>query len=119
MMLKRILLELARDKQHPTGSCSHYYDFAAPLDTEGHLVAAKWREVRDLCRVRRFSDGRPDEIGRLVHKRGGDWAFDCNPASDADNDEAGFKFDRQPFFASEYVSITDRNGVERTSASHP
>ncbi len=113
MTLKRILLELARDKQHPTGSRTHGYDFVAPLDADGHLVAAEWREVRERCRVRRFMAGQPDEIGRLVHKRGGNWAFDYNLASDAD-DETGFKFDRHIFTKGEYVSVTEHDGVQRT-----
>lgn len=113
MTLKRILLELARDKQHPEGSRTHGYDFTAPLDDGGHLVADEWRKQRGLCRVRRFAAGQADEIGLLVHRRGGTWAFDYNPAIDAD-DEAGFKFDRHLFLEGEYVSITEHDGVQRT-----
>ena len=42
--------------------------------------------------MRRFQAGEKDEIGRLVHKRGGTWAFDYNP-QEADDDEPGFKLD--------------------------
>ncbi len=113
MSLKRIRLELARDKLHPNGSRTHGYDFAAPLDDDGHLLADEWRKERERCRVRRFWEGQPDEIGRLVHRRGGSWAFDYNPASGSD-DEPGFKFDRHHFIPGEYVSITEHDGVQRT-----
>lgn len=113
MTLKRIRLDLARDHDFPTGSTRHGYDLAAPLDADGHLVAAEWLKNRDRCRVRRFWAGQPDEIGRLVHKRGGTWAFDYNPKSDAD-DEPGFKFDKHVFVPGEYVSITEHDGRMRT-----
>jgi hypothetical protein len=31
--------------------------------------------------------GQPDEIGRLVHRRGGVWAFDYDPSSNADDEK--------------------------------
>lgn len=111
MPLKRIRLELARDHDHPNGSSEHGYDFIAPLDAEGHLDAAEWRQHRDRCRVKRFWAHAPDEIGRLVHKRN-TWAFDYNPKSDTD-DEPGFKFDRHRFVPGEYVSITEHDRVQR------
>lgn len=113
MTLKRIRLELARNQDFPNGSARHGYDFAAPLDPQGHLVAAEWPKARDRCRVRRFWVGQPDEIGKLVHKRGGTWAFDYNPKTDAD-DEPGFKFDKHIFVPGEYVSITEHDGRMRT-----
>jgi hypothetical protein len=113
MTLKRIKLELARDHDFPNGSTRHGYDFAAPLDPQGHLVAAEWLKERDRCRARRFWAGQPDEIGKLVHKRGGTWAFDYNPKTDVD-DEPGFKFDKHSFIPGEYVSITEHDGHMRT-----
>ena len=113
MPLKRVRLNLARDHDHPNGSVNHGYDFIAPLDDAGHLVASEWRQNRERCRVRRFWAGRPDEIGRLVHKRNKAWVFDYNPRSD-DDDEPGFKFDQHRFVPGEYVSITEHDGVQRT-----
>lgn len=113
MPLKRVRLELARSHEHPNGSSEHGYDFIAPLDDEGHLVAAEWRQERDRCRVRRFWAGQPNEIGRLVHKRNKAWVFDYNPKS-SDDDEPGFKFDQHKFVPGEYVSITEHDGVQRT-----
>ena len=71
MTMKRIRLELARDHEFPNGSKDRGYEFAAPLDENGQLVADEWRQARERCRVKRFWPGRKDEIGRLVHRRGG------------------------------------------------
>lgn len=109
MTLKRIRLELARNPDFPHGSNRHGYDFAAPLDDDGHLDAEEWRQQRERCRSRRFWPGEADQIGRLVHRRGGSWAFDYNPKS-SDDDEPGFKFDKHRFVPGEYVSIREHDG---------
>lgn len=113
MTLMRIRLELARCPEFPEGSRHHGYDFAAPLDDAGRLDAEEWRKTRERCRVRRFWAGQKDEIGHLVHRRGGSWAFDYDPKSSAD-DEPGFKFDKHAFIPGEYVSITEHDRVRRT-----
>ncbi len=113
MTLRRIRLELARDHDYPNGSRDRGYDFIAPLDDKGHLLAAEWKKERERCRVKRFWAGEKDEIGHLVHKPGGAWAFDYDPNTAAD-DEKGFKFDRHNFVPGEYVSITEHDGVMRT-----
>ena len=113
MTLKRIRLELARDHDFPNGSRDHGYEFAAPLDDDGHLDAAEWRNSRDRCRVKRFWGKQPIEIGHLLHRRGGSWAFSYDPKRQ-DDDEAGFKFDKHNFVPGEYVSITEHDHVQRT-----
>ena len=113
MTLKQVRLELARDHDHPSGSREHGYDLIAPLDDLGHLDAAEWKKNRERCRVRRFWAGEPNEIGRLVHRPGGTWAFDYNPKSNAD-DEPGYKFDKHRFVPGEYVSLKEHDGVLRT-----
>ncbi len=113
MTLKRIRLELARDHDFPEGSSDRGYEFAAPLDHEGRLAAAEWKKVRDLCRVQRFWPGETTELGRLVHKRGGAWAFDYDPTRESD-DETGFKLSAHRFLPGEYVSFKEHDGVMRT-----
>ena len=113
MALKRIHLELARSHEFPDGSRERGYDFVAPIDEAGHLLADEWRHERNHCRVRRFWSGQADEHGLLAHKRGGAWAFDYNPKTE-DDDEPGFKFDRHHFVPGEYVSITEHDGIQRT-----
>jgi len=113
MTMKRIRLALARDHEFSTGSRERGYEFAAPLDDKGNLLADEWRASKDRCRVKRFWAGEKDEIGHVVHRRGGSWAFDYD-AKRSDDDEAGFKFDRHHFVPGEYVSITEHDGVMRT-----
>jgi hypothetical protein len=111
--LSSIRLELARDHEFPEGSKSRGYDFIAPLDPYGHLDQDAWKKARERCRVKRFWHGQPDEIGHLIHKRGGVWAFDYDPKCDTD-DEAGFKLDRHIFKPGEYVSFREHDGAMRT-----
>ena len=113
MPLTRIRLEIARDHDFPDGSRAHGYEFIAPLDTDGLLEAGAWRDNRDRCIVHRFWGDEPREQGRLVHKRGGAWAFDYD-AQTGDDDETGFKFSTHRFVPGEYVSITEHDGVMRT-----
>ncbi|MBI3435847.1 MAG: hypothetical protein HY056_12335 [Proteobacteria bacterium] len=116
-VLKRIRLNLARSRQHPGGSARHGYEFVAPLDDSGHIDVEQWRKHRAHCRVRRFWDGEAGEIGRLVHKPGGQeharWVFDYDEAAD-DDDEAGYRFGAHVFRPGEYVSIRDEDGEMHT-----
>lgn len=112
MALKRIRLELARDHDFPDGSRERGYDLIAPIDDNDHLVAEEWRKECAKCRVRRFWAGE-EELGRLVHKRGGTWAFDYDPTAEED-DEPGFRFDQHRFAPGEYVSLKEHDGVMRT-----
>jgi hypothetical protein len=111
MSLKRIRLELARTPLHPDGSSRHGYEFVAPLDMDGHLVAADWTKAQDACMVRRFWAGATDEHGRLIHRRDGKWAFSY--AAGEDDDEPIFRFDKHVFRPGEYVSVTEHDGVTR------
>ena len=83
--LKSIRLQLARSKQHPSGSPNHGYQFVAPLDADGHIDPDTWKSHRDQCRVRRFWQGEDDQIGHLVHKPGGAeharWMFELRSQS--------------------------------------
>ncbi len=111
--LKRIRLNLARTKEFPGGSARHGYEFVAPLDDTGHIDAESWRKDRDHCRVRRFWGDEEEDIGHLVHRPGGSWAFRYDIAGDED-DEAGYKFGQHAFAPGEYVSIRDEDGELHT-----
>jgi hypothetical protein len=114
---KRIRLNLARSKEHPTGSTLHGYEFVAPIDAKGHIDAHLWQKFRDHCRVRRFWNGGDEQIGRLVHKPGGveqaRWVFDYD-ADRVEDDEAGYRFGVHAFVPGEYVSISDDGGELHT-----
>lgn len=106
-MLKKIRLELARDRDHPEGSRHIGYEFAAPLDAGGRIDADEWRKQRDRTRVRRFRPGEADDIGHLVRKPGGSWAFHYDIDSDEEDDESGYRFGDHAFAPGEYVSVKE------------
>lgn len=107
---RRIRLELAREKGHPQGSASIGYIFAAPLDAEGHIDAELWHKYHDFCRVVRFRPNEPDDIGHLVRKPGGAWAFRYDISGD-EEDETGYHFEAERFVLGEYVSIREDDGL--------
>lgn len=113
-LLRHIRLELARDHEHPEGSRAHGYELVVPLDPEGRISAELWRQIRDRCRVRRFWAGEKDEVGHVVHKPGGTWAFHYDIRGDAGHDETGFHFENHVFAPGEYVSLKEQDGAMRT-----
>jgi hypothetical protein len=112
--LKRIHLELARDHDFPDGSRARGYDIVAPLDADGRIDAAEWKASRERCRVRRFWADQADEIGHLVRKPGGAWAFHYDVLGPEDDDETGYRFASHRFLPGEYVSVTEHDDVLRT-----
>jgi hypothetical protein len=111
MSLKRVRLELARTPDFPEGSRFHGYEFVAPLDAKGHLDSAGWPKAKAACTVRRFWGDQPDELGTLIHRRNGSWAFSYQPGDD--DDEPIFRFDKHLFVTGEYVTVTEHDGVAR------
>lgn len=107
MSLSKIRLELARCKEYPEGAHDIGYEFAAPLTAEGRIDGDGWLKDRDHCRVRRFRPGEEDDIGHLVRKRGGSWAFHYDIHSDEEEDEAGYRFADHVFRVGEYVSVRE------------
>jgi len=114
MPLSIIRLELARDHDFPQGSNHHGYEFIAPLDDSGHIEAVGWKEHSSVCRVKRFWGSTEDEVGHLVRKPGGAWAFHYDVTGDADDDETGYRFQSHAFELGEYVSIKEHDDVMRT-----
>ncbi|MGI9406713.1 MAG: hypothetical protein ACR2O4_10115 [Hyphomicrobiaceae bacterium] len=114
MLLKKIHLELARDPDFPNGSRHHGYEFLAPLDKDRHIDPAGWKKVREKCRVHRFWGDAEKEIGHLIRKPGGSWAFHYDIHGDEDDDETGHRFDAEVFETGEYVSIMEHDDVMRT-----
>ena len=113
-MLQRVRLEIARCPAFPNGSHEHGYDFIAPIDETGHISAEAWKVLRDRCRVKRFWAGEADDVGHIVHKPGGAWAFHYDIRGDAKHDEQGFHFDTHKIAPGEYISIKEKDGVLRT-----
>jgi hypothetical protein len=106
-MLTRIRLELARTKEHPDGAKNIGYEFSAPLNPDGHIDAEAWHRLKDKCRVVRFRPGQKDEIGHLLRRPGGSWAFHYDIHGNPDDDESGYRFASHPFVVGEYVSLRE------------
>ena len=114
MSLYKVRLELARDHDFPDGSQTRGYEFTAPLDDANHIDHDLWNAGRDRCRVRRFWENEDDEVGHLIRKPGGSWAFHYDLLGDADDDETGYRFGNHVFRTGEYVSIKEHDDVMRT-----
>lgn len=114
MSLHKIRLELARDHDFPNGSRERGYEFIAPLDANDHIDPATWKTERARCRVHRFWPGESDEMGHLVRKPGGSWAFHYDVFGDVDDDETGYRFGAHAFRIGEYVSIKEHDDTLRT-----
>ena len=110
-MLTKIRLELARDHDHPAGSAAVGYEFVAPLDKDGKIDPDEWHKRRANCRVRRFRPQEADDIGHLIRKPGGSWAFHYDIETDEEDDEAGYRFGDHAFMIGEYVSIREDEGL--------
>jgi hypothetical protein len=114
MSMYKIRLELARDHDFPEGSRMRGYEFTAPLDAEDRIDHQAWKTHRDQCRVLRFWEGNDDEVGHLIRKPGGSWAFHYDLLGDPDDDESGYRFGNHVFRPGEDVSIKEHDDVLRT-----
>jgi hypothetical protein len=110
-MLTKIRLELARDHDHPEGSRAIGYEFAAPLGPDGKISPDDWHRLRDHCRVVRFRPDEDDDIGHLIRKPGGSWAFHYDIHADAEDDESGYRFADHAFRTGDYVSIREDDAL--------
>jgi hypothetical protein len=64
--------------------------------------------------VKRVAGHEPSEIGHVVHKPGGAWAFHYDIHGDPTHDETGYKLDSHRLAPGEYISIREQDGVLRT-----
>lgn len=114
--LHHIRIELAHSRPESSDSQGDGYDFVAPLDADGHLDVACWKDQRLSCFVHKLGGGVIVERGLLVHSPGGaggaSWQFDY--ALGEGDEETGFRFDTHRFMTGEYVSVRDAEGELRT-----
>lgn len=113
-LLRRVRMELAREPGHPLGSHNIGYEFIAPVSDDGRILVDAYHELKDRCRVRHFHDGQPDEVGHVVRKGGGAWAFHYDIHGDPTHDETGFRINSHRFVPGEYVSIKEPDGDLKT-----
>lgn len=115
--LQRILILLARSHDFPNGSVHHGYELVAPLNADGKISLEAWKSHRDQCTVRRFWADEDEQNGFLRHRTGGHggatWIFDYD-ATQADDDEAGYRLGDHVWAPGEYVSIKDEEGEMHT-----
>ena len=117
---REITLELAREPQRPRGDSQARYTIIAPLDHESRIDASTWEEYRDRCRVVRLRPGEDNQVGHLIRRPGGGWAFRYD-VSGSEDEEAGYHFDQERFVLGEYVSIREDDGMHTyrvTSVAH-
>jgi len=113
-LLRRVRMELARDKDHPEGSRNIGYDFVAPIDDQGHILEKAFHDLKKRCRVRRFASHEAEELGHLVRKPGGAWAFHYDIHGDPSHDETGYRLQTHKFIPGEYVSMREQDGQLKT-----
>lgn len=106
--LYNLRLELARQRDRPSGDSEHGYDLIAPLTRDGHLDISRWQADPAACRVRRFRPDEADIIGHLERRPGGQWYFDYG--AKAINEEPGFRFGDEQFAEGQYISICEAGG---------
>ncbi|HTV34658.1 MAG TPA: hypothetical protein VME69_16470 [Methylocella sp.] len=107
---RRVRLELAREKGHPEGEASMGYTLIVPLDETGRIDVDLWQSHRDYWRVVRFRPGETDDIGHLVRKGGGAWAFRYDIGGEL-ADETGVHFSSDRFLIGDYLSIGEEDGL--------
>lgn len=103
---RQIRLALAREAGHPEGDSNIAYVIVAPLDLDGHIDQDVWKHHREACRVARFRPGKDDDLGHLIHRAGGSWAFQYD-VSGSSHDAVGYHFSEERFVPGEYVSISE------------
>lgn len=106
-LMYKIRLELARTKDHPEGARDIGYEFTAPLGSDNKIDVAEFHKLKDKCRVIRFRPNEEDDIGHLVRKPGGAWAFHYDIHSDEEDDESGYRIGDHVMKSGEYVSIRE------------
>ena len=57
----------------------------------------EWKKVRERCRVARFWGTDEHELGHLIRKPGGSWAFHYDIHGDPDDDASGYRFGDERF----------------------
>jgi hypothetical protein len=118
-MLSKIRLELARTKDFLEGSRDIGYEFTAPLKADGRIDVEAFHKLKRSCRVRRFRKNEDeDNIGHLIRKPGGSWAFHYDIHSDAEDDESGYRFGDHVFKVGEYVSVQEDDELMPYQVKH-
>ena len=99
MRLCKIRLELARDHDFPEGSSERGYEFTAPLSADGRILSRRGTSCGTAAGCAASGAMQTDEIGHLVRKPGGNWAFHYDLLGDPEDEETGYRFGDHRFRA--------------------
>jgi hypothetical protein len=108
MPMFRITLRLAGSADLPQGDLNQGYILQAPLDKNGRLDPAEWRENRDDCTAIYFDAERIGAPGRLIFL-GDDWFLLAGPSGSASEFTLS-RLNEVHFSPGAYVTIHTRNG---------
>ncbi|MBL8542506.1 MAG: hypothetical protein JNJ63_01740 [Hyphomonadaceae bacterium] len=108
--LTRVILRLGRNPEagYPDGNDDYGYVIQAPLDANGKLDAALWREKREHCTVRRFHPHETPADGFLRH-RGEHWYIWYDEADEGPA-EPLIKLGSHELRPGEYVTVREPDG---------
>lgn len=110
MTLKRVRMELARNKDFPEGSPNHGYEATIPLTATHAFDPEAWEADALVCTAVKFATGTDDEHGQLVRTEAGPWAFSYELGET--DDEPIHRLEAHVFEPDEYVTVTDIGGEE-------
>lgn len=108
--LTRVILRLGRNPEagYPDGEDDYGYVIQAPLNAEGMLDAALWREKKAECTVRRFHPHEAASDGWLRH-RGENWYF-WYDEEDEGPEEPLVKLGSHRLVPGEYITVRESDG---------
>lgn len=108
--LTRVILRLGRNPEagYPDGNDDYGYVLHAPLDADGKLDAALWRDKREQCTVRRFHPNEAAADGWL-RIRNGQWYF-WYDEEDEGPEEPLYKLGAHELRPGEYITLTEGDG---------
>ena len=106
--ISHIMLELAREPDHPLGSRDHNYHLYLPLSTDGRVDTVAMAEHEARCRVRRFRPGETERRGRIRASQRGGWLLSF--VGNGGMSELSFPQGAGAFVAGEHVSIREEDG---------
>lgn len=107
---RRIWLELALDREGSGRSDSIGYVLVAPLTEDGRIDVELWRQFHEFCGVIRLRPMQPDDVGHLVHKPEGLWAFRYD-VTGGQGGETAYCIGSDRFVTGGYASICDDAGL--------